>query len=64
MIGDRVSVDVNVVKFVKVSDEIPKVERFVGGIITIKNGGESQTTNIPDNSIVDYGNGMYGIIID
>lgn len=62
VIGDRVSVDiVEGVKFVKVSDEIPKAKQLVGGIITIKMGDESQTITILDNYVTDYGNGIYGI---
>lgn len=62
VIGDRVSVDVNGAKLVKVSDEIPKVEQLVGGIITIKMGDESNSTTIIDDYVIDYGNGIYGVI--
>ena len=60
VIGDRVSVDIVSMKYVKVSDEIPKVERLVGGKVTIKMGDNSQTITILDNDVVDYGNGIYG----
>ena len=60
VIGDRVSVDAAGVKFVKVSDEIPKAKQLVGGIVTIKMGDESQTITILDDDVVDYGNGIYG----
>ena len=60
VIGDRVSVDVGDYKAVKVSDEIPKAKQLVGGTITIKMGDESQTITIPDDGVVDYGNGIYG----
>ena len=60
VIGDRTSVDVDGMKFVKVSDEIPKAKQLVGGTITIKMGDESQTITILDDDVVDYGNGIYG----
>ena len=60
VIGDRVSVDANGMKFVKVSDEIPKEERLVGGILTLKKGDQSHTDTIPDGYVKDYGNGIYG----
>ena len=63
VIGDRVSVDVDGGKLVKVSDEIPKVEQLVGGIVTIKMGDESMFNPILDDDVVDYGNGIYGITI-
>ena len=62
VIGDRVSVDMDNTKYVKVSDEIPKVEQFVGGIITIKMGDESNSITIIDDYVIDYGNGIYGVI--
>lgn len=62
VIGDRVSVDVNGKKFVKVSDEIPRAERLVGGTVCLKHDGESQTATILDNYVYEYGNGIYGII--
>lgn len=61
VIGDRVSVDVNGAKFVKVSDEIPKIEQLVGGTLGIKNGDTSSTITISDRMIIDYGDGIYGI---
>lgn len=63
VIGDRVSVDADGMKFVKVSDEIPKAKQLVGGIVTIKKGDESQTITILDDDVVDYGNGIYSIAI-
>lgn len=60
VIGDRVSVDVNGVKYVKVSDEIPKAEQLVGGTFCITQGNTSQTTSITDGVVYDYGNGIYG----
>ena len=62
VIGDRVSVDMDNTKYVKVSDEITKVEQFVGGIITIKMGDESNSITIIDDYVIDYGNGIYGVI--
>ena len=62
VIGDKVTVDIDGMKFVKVSDEIPKIEQLVGGIITIKIGDESQTATILDNDAIDYGNGIYGLV--
>lgn len=60
VIGDRVSVDLGSGKFVKVSDEIPKVEQLDGGIVIIKNDDASSTITISDMMIVDYGDGIYG----
>ena len=61
VIGDRVSVDVDGMKFVKVSDDIPKAEDLVGGTITMKMGDESQTITILDDYVIYYGNGSYGV---
>lgn len=58
VIGDRVSVDADGRKFVKVSDEIPKAEQLVGGTLVVKQGDEFQTINIGD-SVDDFGNGIY-----
>lgn len=63
VIGDRVVVDLDGEKFVKVSDEIPKPEQLVGGTIGVKQGDVSDTLDIADNVIVDYGNGIYGILL-
>ena len=62
VIGDRVSVDAAGMKFIKVSDEIPKAKRLVGGILTLKNGDESHTYTIPDGYVNDFGNGIYGVV--
>lgn len=59
VIGDRVVVDVNGMKAVKVSDEIPKAEQLVGGTISIKQGNMSNTVSIADDYIVNHGNGIY-----
>ena len=61
VIGDRVSVDVNGTKFVKVSDEIPKVDRLVGGVLNLMIDDMSDTVLIADDMIVDFGNGIYGL---
>ena len=63
VIGDRVSVDIVSMKYVKVSDEIPKVERFVGGIVTFSGGGESGTLTIDDKLIKNFGDSIYGVVV-
>lgn len=60
VIGDRVSVDLYGMKFVKVSDEIPKIEELVGGTLGFTRGDTSQTTSITDDMAHDFGNGIYG----
>ena len=62
VIGDRVSVDVDGMKFVKVSDEIPKVEQLVGAIVTAKIGDKSNSITILDYYVEDFGNGIYGML--
>ena len=59
VIGDRVAVDFNGSKLVKVSDEIPKVEQLVGGTISVKQGDMSNSASIPKNAIIDFANGIY-----
>lgn len=61
VIGDRVAVDFNGSKFVKVSDEIPKAEQLVGGTMSVKKGDMSDAISITYDNIFDYGNGIYGI---
>ena len=61
VIGDKVTVDFNGMKFVKVSDEIPKIEQLYGGTVSIKNDDTSSTITISDRMIVDTGDGIYGI---
>ena len=65
VIGDKVTVDVTGtgMKFVKVSDEIPKVEQLVGGTVGIKDDDTSSTITISDRMIIDHGDGIYGIEI-
>ena len=62
VIGDRVSVDVDGMKFVKVSDEIPKIEQLWGATVTLKIGDDYRTFNLDDKDIDDLGNGIYGVI--
>ena len=62
VIGDKVTVDTKGMKLVKVSDEIPKIEQLVGGILTLKMGDESQTGAIRDDDVTDFGNGIYGVV--
>lgn len=62
VIGDRVSVDFGEWKFVKVSDEIPKAEQLVGGIVSGKQGGMSNAISITDDLISNYGDGIYGVM--
>lgn len=62
VIGDRVVVDAGEMKFVKVSDEIPKAEQLVGGTLSAKQGDMSNAVSFTDNLIADYGNGIYGFM--
>lgn len=62
VIGDRVAVDIDNMKFVKVSDEIPKAEQLVGGIVSGKQGDMSNAISITDDLISNYGNGIYGFM--
>lgn len=61
VIGDRVVVDAGEMKFVKVSDEVPKVEQLVGGTMSVKKGDMSYAVSITDDDIIDVGNGVYQI---
>ena len=61
VIGDKVVVDAGGGKFVKVSDEIPKVEQLVGGTLSVKQGDTSNAISITDD-IFDSGNGVYGFL--
>ena len=58
--GEKVTADIDGMKYVKVSDEIPKIEQLDGGIVSIKNDDVSSTITISDMMIVDYGDGIYG----
>ena len=60
VIGDRVSVDVAGEKFVKVSDEIPKIERLVGGTIGVKQNDMQGYNIITDNMLNFKGGDVYG----
>lgn len=62
VIGDRVVVDAGEMKFVKVSDEIPKAEQLVGGIVSVKQGDMSDAMSITDDLISNYGDGIYGFL--
>ena len=62
LIGDRVVVDADGMKLVKVSDEIPKVEQLVGGIVSVKQGDMSDAISITDDSISNYGDYIYGVL--
>lgn len=62
VIGDRVSVDLDDTKLVKVSDEIPKAEQLAGGTVNFRHGDKTETVSITDEYIEDYGNGIYGLI--
>ena len=64
VIGDKVTVDFDGMKFVKVSDEIPKAKQLVGGTSSITMGDESHTITILDNYVKEYGNGIYGPMAD
>ena len=59
VIGDRVVVDAGEMKFVKLSDEIPKAEQLVGGAFSIKQGDMSDAISITDDTIINLGNGNY-----
>ena len=62
VIGDRVEVDIDNMKFVKVSDEIPKAEQLVGGIVSGKQGDMPDAISITDDLISNYGDGIYGVL--
>ena len=64
VIGDKVTVDIDGMNYVKISDEIPRVEQLVGAIVTAKIGDESQSITILDYYVEDFGNGIYGMISD
>ena len=62
VIGDRVSVDAAGMKFVKVSDEIPKVEQLIGGTMVAKQNNESRAFIITDDKLNFRGDDIYGIV--
>ena len=62
VIGDRVSVDAAGMKFVKVSDEIPKVEQLIGGTMVGKQNNESRAFIITDDKLNFRGDDIYGIV--
>lgn len=59
VIGDKVTVDYNSAKYVKVSDEIPKIEQLVGGVIIFKAGDVSDKYIITDSTIIYDENAIY-----
>ena len=59
VIGDRVVVDADGMKLVKVSDEIPKVEQLVGGTLSFKQDDMSDAISITDKTIENLGNDNY-----
>ena len=62
-IGDKVTVDTDGAKFVKVSDEIPKVERLVGGTMGVKqNNAPNAFIIITDDMLNLRGDDIYGIM--
>ena len=63
VIGDRVSVDIDGMKFVKVSDEIPKIEQLVGGTIGFKQNDEQGSNIITDDMLNFKGDDIYGILV-
>lgn len=62
VIGDRVSVDIDNMKFVKVSDEIPKVEQLVGGTLSFKQGDMPASVSITNGLISNNGDSIYGVL--
>ena len=62
VIGDRVSVDIDNMKFVKVSDEIPKVEQLVGGTLSFKQGDMHDSVSITNDLISNNGDSIYGFL--
>ena len=62
VIGDRVSVDVEGNKFVKVSDDIPKIEQLVGGTFGTKQNDASRAFIIADDMLNLRGDDIYGIM--
>ena len=62
VIGDKVTVDINGAKLVKVSDEIPKIEQLVGGTIGFKQNDEQGAYIITDDMLNFNGDDIYGIL--
>lgn len=59
VIGDRVAVDADGIKLVKVSDETLKAEQLVGGTLSFKQDDMSDAISITDKTIDNLGNGNY-----
>ena len=62
VIGDKVTVDINGGKFVKVSNEIPKIEQLVGGTIGFKQNDEQGADIITDDMLNFNGDDIYGFL--
>ena len=62
VIGDKVTVDINGGKFVKVSNEIPKIEQLVGGTIGFKQNDEQGADIITDDMLNLNGDDIYGFL--
>ena len=62
VIGDKVTVDIKGSKFVKVSDEIPKIEQLVGGTFSAKENDASRAFIIADDMLNFRGDDIYGIL--
>ena len=62
VIGDKVTADINGMKFVKVSDEIPKIEQLIGGTMVAKQNNEPHAFIITDDMLNVRGDDIYGIM--
>ena len=62
VIGDKVTVDINGGKFVRVSNEIPKIEQLVGGTIGFKQNDEQGADIITDDMLNFNGDDIYGFL--
>ena len=62
VIGDKVTADMDGAKFVKVSDEIPKIEQLAGGTIGFKQNDEQGADIITDDMLNFNGDDIYGFL--
>ena len=62
VIGDKVTVDIENMKYVKVSDEIPKIEQLAGGTIGFKQNDEQGAYIITDDMLNFNSDDIYGIL--
>ena len=62
VIGDKVTVDIDGAKLVKVSDEIPKIEQLAGGTIGFKQNDEQGAYIITDDMLNFNGDDIYGFL--